>query len=147
MPAAVMSSRPRISGSVSFSSALRMSGSIAAFASASARVAARRSLRSSEESLNAPSALATAPRRRLFATTSSLSLGNAIGLPVETSDRLIATHDEELLAGGLQLALGERLQQLRPRSDRPRPRARRSPSIFSSPSPKASFSSAPGSSA
>ena len=100
IPAAVISSSALISGSVSFSCALRTSGSIAASAPpARAFAAARRSLLEFGESKlqNAKALRRSAPRTRLFITTSTF-------LP---SMRDLAFRRLAQDVGGLGIALGD----------------------------------------
>src|SRR5688572_24638966 len=142
MPAAVISSTARTSPSLSFSSAFCTSGSIAALASPSARAAARRSAASLELSLNAPSALATAPRSRLLAITSSrppftssLEKTSRARLSRTTATRLSTVwRFPSAKASRSSAAFGS-----------PSATSAAIASIFSSPSPNASFSTAAGS--
>src|SRR3989442_3814423 len=82
MPAAMISSRPRTSASVSFAKAFSISGYIALSAPpASALTEARRSLFSGESRFSTASASPMAPRSRLLATTSSRSAGSGTTAP------------------------------------------------------------------
>src|SRR3990172_5888201 len=146
--AAVISSSGLTSGSASFSSAFLTSGRIDASAPPeSSRAAASRSSRSAENSLSAASAPAMAPRSRLFATTSSRSAGSCatfspVTASTPSSPRTIRTRLPEVCTSPSENAC-------RSSAARGSPPATSAPiaSIFSSLSPKASFSTAAGSSA
>ena len=109
----MISSIGLISGSVSLASAFFSSGSIASSAPpASSLAAASRTARSGEISLSAASAVASSRRRRLLTFTSSRSAGSGSTFCAGHGvDACIAFDDEHQLAGRLQFAVGQCLQQ------------------------------------
>src|SRR5438552_6378060 len=147
MPAAMISSRARTSASVSFAKAFSINGYIALSAPpASALAEARRSLFSGESRFSTASASPMAPRRRLFATTSSRSGGSAPSAPVKASmalsPRTMSTRLPEVCTSPAASALRSGTAFGSPSAT-----SAAIASMRSSPSPNASFSTAARSSA
>src|SRR6267142_6549525 len=147
MPAAMISSTPRISVSVSFASAFSISGYIARSAPPASTLAeARRSALSGESRFSTASASPIAPRRRLFATTSSRSGGSALSAPVKgstaLSPRTISTRLPEVCISPAASAFSTPTAFASPSAT-----SAAIASMRSSPSPNASLSTAARSSA
>src|SRR6267142_887749 len=147
MPAAMISSAPRISVSVSFASDFSISGYIARSAPPASTLAeARRSPRSGESRFSTASASPMAPRSRLLATTSSRSVGSGRVAPEMASSALSPRTISTCLPAVCISPSASAFSTSRAFGS-PSATSAAIASMRSSPSPKASFSTAARSSA